>query len=155
MELLYKEMSVFDAPKGSILVHACNCRGVWGSGVAAEFKKRFPAAFQQYLTVCLCNGFTILGNSFCWSDNGYQIGCLMTSRDFGARVDPPDAIIESTRKALNSLFQQKPLQKDAQVFSPMFNSGLFQVPWKHTEALLKDELVQHPGVCWTVCKLKT
>jgi hypothetical protein len=30
----YHKMSLFDVPTGSVLVHAVNNQGVWGSGIA-------------------------------------------------------------------------------------------------------------------------
>ncbi|MCJ1230561.1 ADP-ribose 1''-phosphate phosphatase [Toensbergia leucococca] len=47
------EASIFSAPSHSILIHACNTKGVWGSGVALEFKNRYPAAYASYRTHCL------------------------------------------------------------------------------------------------------
>ncbi|KAK4904538.1 ADP-ribose 1''-phosphate phosphatase, partial [Elasticomyces elasticus] len=32
--------SLFDSPDGSALIHACNCMGVWGSGIANDFRER-------------------------------------------------------------------------------------------------------------------
>lgn len=34
------------------LVNTVNCVGVMGKGVAAEFKKRFPAMFEDYVRRC-------------------------------------------------------------------------------------------------------
>jgi O-acetyl-ADP-ribose deacetylase (regulator of RNase III) len=34
------------------LVNTVNCVGVMGKGVALEFKKRFPALFDDYLERC-------------------------------------------------------------------------------------------------------
>ena len=52
-QLEYVKGSVFDAPKGVILAHACNAQGSWGSGVALEFKKRFPDAYAYYHKTCV------------------------------------------------------------------------------------------------------
>lgn len=52
MEIKYIKGSLFDAPEGYILTHACNAQGVWGSGIAKEFKKRKPLAFKNYNLFC-------------------------------------------------------------------------------------------------------
>lgn len=39
--------NLFDS-KANIICHQCNCRGVMGSGVAAEVKKRYPHVFNSY-----------------------------------------------------------------------------------------------------------
>lgn len=40
--------NIFDS-NAHIICHQCNCKGVMGSGVAAEVKKRYPHVFQAYL----------------------------------------------------------------------------------------------------------
>jgi len=44
--------SLFTAPEGSIIIHACNTKGVWGSGIAAAFAKIFPDARNVYAKAC-------------------------------------------------------------------------------------------------------
>ena len=38
--------------KAQTLVNTVNCVGVMGKGVALEFKKRFPAMFEDYVARC-------------------------------------------------------------------------------------------------------
>ena len=46
--------SIFDTlPPYSILVHQCNALGVMGAGLAAEVKKRWPAAYEKYHEACV------------------------------------------------------------------------------------------------------
>lgn len=142
-------MNLFDAPRGSVLIHACNCRGVWGSGVAREMKKRFLSAYHAYQSACLQAGN--LGNAFLWDDNEYRIGCLMTSDGYGVDVDDPDHIVAATDASLWKLFPL--LGHSTEVFSPKFNSGLFRVPWERTEEILKFHLTQNPKINWTICEL--
>ncbi|KAJ5458662.1 hypothetical protein N7475_010050 [Penicillium sp. IBT 31633x] len=44
---------LFDAPNGAALIHACNCQGAWGAGIAREFRNRYPAAYEIYRKHCL------------------------------------------------------------------------------------------------------
>lgn len=143
--------SLFDAPKGSILVHACNAQGVWGSGIAKEFKKRFPESFQFYHE--LCNDFKsdLLGTTIiCPEENGYVVACLMTSNNYGDFKDPPSEILINTRLALPSLLQEK----NRQIFSCKINAGLFNVPWESTQIIIED-IIAESGYTdpWTVCEL--
>ncbi|KAL2413644.1 hypothetical protein ABEF95_003578 [Exophiala dermatitidis] len=46
------EGDIFDAPDRAVLIHAVNCLGVWGNGIAAQFKKAFPAAYAVYRSHC-------------------------------------------------------------------------------------------------------
>ncbi|KAJ9614761.1 ADP-ribose 1''-phosphate phosphatase [Knufia peltigerae] len=43
---------IFDAPDRAVIVHAVNCQGVWGYGVAAHLKKRLPHAYIVYQAYC-------------------------------------------------------------------------------------------------------
>lgn len=150
--LTYEKRDVFSAPPGSILVHACNCRGVWGSGVAAGFKSRFLSAYRAYQAACLCAKDTALGDAFLWGDNDFEIGCLMTSRGYGADVDPPGKILESTALAVAELLRQID-GRTVEVYSPKINSGLFKVEWSRTEAVLLDQLKNYPNIKWIVCEV--
>jgi len=37
--------------------HGCNCRGSMGAGIAAQIKKRYPAAFEEYRAACAAGTF--------------------------------------------------------------------------------------------------
>ncbi|KAG5300434.1 ADP-ribose 1''-phosphate phosphatase [Histoplasma ohiense] len=43
---------LFDAPEGAALIHACNCQGSWGKGIAATFKEKYPAAYRIFRSHC-------------------------------------------------------------------------------------------------------
>ena len=43
----YVQGSIFDS-KMQTLVNPVNCAGVMGKGLAAEFKRRYPAMFPEY-----------------------------------------------------------------------------------------------------------
>ncbi|PGG99706.1 ADP-ribose 1''-phosphate phosphatase [Blastomyces parvus] len=46
------EGDLFDAPEGTALIHACNCQGSWGKGIAKAFKEKYPAAYQIFRAHC-------------------------------------------------------------------------------------------------------
>lgn len=143
----------------NILVHACNCKGSWGAGVAAKFRQEYPQCYkvhQQY-----CNQFShessqLLGTSQIMdsvpSEPGHKssgpslIVCLFTSDFFGNRKLDPADIVNYTKLSLYDL-QTKLNQyhnysqldtKDGKIVlnMPKINAGLFGVPWPHTEAVL-------------------
>ncbi|KAJ5746952.1 uncharacterized protein N7511_008648 [Penicillium nucicola] len=43
---------LFTAPDDSALIHACNCEGVWGAGIARTFRYNYPAAYEIYRSHC-------------------------------------------------------------------------------------------------------
>lgn len=137
-------MSLFEAPGGSLLVHACNAKGVWGSGIAKEFKERFPTAYKRYNQ--FCQNKNPLGAGQLFEDNGYFIGCLITSSGFANSLDSKDAILVHTTLALKDLMSFQEMN----IYSNKFNSGLFKVPWEETEKILKV-FVERYDLNWTVC----
>jgi ADP-ribose 1''-phosphate phosphatase len=67
--------------KNILLVHACNCIGSWGAGIAYQFKKRYPIAYDIYHKHCIPNGTVknILGSCLIippYDDKHQQIYCL-------------------------------------------------------------------------------
>lgn len=152
----YEKRSLFDVEGNAILVHATNCRGVMGSGIAKEFHQRFPSAVKLYSENCKKLGDKLVGTAVIYPTNQLDkvMGCLFTSRGYGKFVDSPDKILASTQKALVSFFKfldQSEILVDHKIYSNKFNSGLFNVPWEKTEALIKAELLKHPGITWTIC----
>lgn len=146
----YKKISLFDAPKGSILVHACNAQGIWGSGIAKDFKSEFPKSFEQYNKYCTNNlPYHTSGTALVTEEeNNYRVGCLITSSDFGGRLNAEKLILDNTKHALEKLAQTHP---NSQVYySNKFNSGFFKVPWEQTEKLIKDFVKKH-NKTWIIC----
>lgn len=158
----YRKMSLFDAPKGSLLVHACNCHGVWGGGIALEFAKRYPGAFKSYQAVCEMaermskEGWkNNLPGKGIWIPDGNEesegwIGCLFTSEGFGNTKDSTKEILFHTTLAVYDLlkcYHELHFQGET-IYSNKFNSGLFGVPWEETEYIL-EKLTD--DVNWVVC----
>lgn len=131
--IFYKKGSLFEAPKHSILVHACNAQGVWGSGIAKAFHERFPESFKLYQTnASIGNGFVLP------LENDYQVGCLVTSKNYGKRKDSKEVILQNTRTALVKLLTE---YKFSSIHSCKFNAGLFGVPWKDTERVMMNAMM--------------
>ena len=149
----------------AILAHACNCRGSWGAGVAAIFKRQFPSTYKLYVEHCkkyASNPSGLLGSTYLIksesSDPGNSgrhnvayVACMFTSDAFGRRKNGPDDIVENTDKLMSHLESQlaelsrtEPIEEQecAHVVNmPKINAGLFNVPWEETETVLKKHLV--------------
>lgn len=134
--IYYHPGSLFSAPKGAILAHACNAQGVWGRGIALEFKQRFPDAYREYTAAC--DALNITGYASIFKDGDYYVGCLYTSRYYS----PPDdraKILHHTATALVWLkehYETLPAPLPM-VCSNKFNSGLFKVPWQDTVEVIE------------------
>jgi len=141
--IVYHKGSLWDAPKDSVFAHACNCKGVWGSGIAVEFKERFPGAFSVYETLCRQAPrrpvLGTIGAKPTRGDASYMVGddgavvCLFTSEGYGPDVDDVPTIVDSTRRAI-----AKAVRYGVDLTMPKINSGKFGVPWELTEAVLNE-----------------
>ncbi|PYH75009.1 MIF domain protein [Aspergillus vadensis CBS 113365] len=131
--LLEIQGSLFDAPEGAALIHACNCRGTWGKGIARVFRSNYPAAYEVYRSHCRQFSSKPRYNSITTSDGTrrarlpegtalmippqkrdhendcrkrHWIICLFTSRGLGRMVSPENIVLENTELAIADMKRQ-------------------------------------------------
>lgn len=156
--LMYEKMSVFNAPKDTILAQACNSHGIWGAGIAVAFKSKFPLAYASYNSYCMDmllqkpNKGAAGKCLVTFEESGHYVACLMTSFGYGQMKDHRDKIIAQTYLALDDFFNEynRLGLNGTAIYSNKFNSGLFNVPWEETEKAIKYFVELH-GVSWIVC----
>jgi ADP-ribose 1''-phosphate phosphatase len=152
LALTYHTGDIFDAPPQTLLIHACNTQGVWGSGIAKAFKDDYPNAYTIYRDFCTkehllksCPVPTGTALLIPPVDDGTQhwIGCLFTSAKYGKGKDKADVIVEDTKPAMEMLFE---LVKMAGWIEAVrmcrINSGKFGVAWERTESVLEGIVVR-------------
>ena len=162
--LTHHQADLFTAPPLTLVCHATNAQGTWGAGIAAAFKKHYPAAFKMYATHCAkwpthtLLGTTLLippqNNSFSKAEReaNHWIGCLFTSERKGKGKGSKESILEATGDAVRDLVRRvKDVNDDAagskgggsnrtaiaSVRMCKINSGLFGVPWGSTCAVVE------------------
>lgn len=160
------EGDIFDAHSSAVVVHACNCQGSWGAGIAKAFRKNYPKAYPIYADHCTKHGSSLLGTALLIPSQAARypaIGCLFTSRGKGRTKDTPSTILDATRTSMEDLLMQidacnKKSKSDdfyarsgreskhvensyAKEISEFrickINSGLFAVPWEDTKKILE------------------
>ena len=161
--IIIKNMSLFDAPKESVIIHACNSQGVWGSGIAKEFKARYPHSFEFYSGFCKAQNEergTACGKADLSSfeaSEPHWVGWIVTSHNYGALKDSPEQIKVNTTLALRELCHKiymahpKDTNPTIEIYSNKFNSGLFAVPWEDSELILETVLRDFKRIQWIVC----
>lgn len=161
----HQKISLFDVPKGEIIVHACNSQGVWGSGIAKPFKEKYPESFKDYNkfvlnlneergTACGRGGLS----SHVFSED-HWVGWIVTSHNYSSLKDSPDLIKIQTTLALRDfctkVYRSCPsegkINHPITVYSNKFNSGLFNVPWADSELILNTVLKDFKRINWVVC----
>jgi len=143
--------NIFKAPPGSVLIHSCNCLGIWGKGIAEAFRKEYPAAFKVYKNHCDraekpadLRGTALLippcGGTV-EKTKGHFIGCLFTSLHHGFRKCNPPKILEATgtsmTELLNQIAEMAKMNEITEIRMPQINSGLFAVPWEDTKNVIQ------------------
>ncbi|EMC91723.1 hypothetical protein BAUCODRAFT_43663, partial [Baudoinia panamericana UAMH 10762] len=162
LKLIEESGDIFDAPPNALLIHACNCQGSWGAGIAKAFKDSYGDAYHDYVDHCNENkaesliGTALLippaatalkpSNNKSSPERKHFVGCLFTSRFYGKRKDSPTKILDVSGPAMEDLLSQvdawnakaKPDSRIGEVRMCKINSGLFAVPWPKTKAVLKS-----------------
>lgn len=85
--LTYKTGDLFTSSKVAI-GHGVNCEGKMGSGIAVDFKRRFPLNYDAYRSVCLQNKLKP-GMVFPFRENGHLILNIASQQKTGndAKLD--------------------------------------------------------------------
>lgn len=131
IELIVKKGNLFDALNHKdLFVHACNGQGVWGSGIAVGFREGFPNAYELYK-----HSPNRSGDGYIIYEN-CMIGCLITSKNYGKKKDPPSLILKNTELAIRNMLTDN-VEGDIIIHSPKINAGLFEVPWQKTKKVIK------------------
>lgn len=163
----HKKMSLFDAPKESVIVHACNSQGVWGSGIAKAFKENYSHSYADYNRFCqLANEErgTATGRASLSSfheSEPHWVGWIVTSHNYGTLKDVPEQIKINTTLALDEfckkVYSAHPRDQypTVEVYSNKFNSGLFGVQWEDSELILSAVLRDYKRINWVVCDPET
>lgn len=161
--ITYKKMSLFDAPNESVIIHACNSQGVWGSGIAKAFKEKYPHSYVDYNKFCLnanAERGTACGRaslSTFHDSEPHWVGWIVTSHNYASLKDSPELIKINTTLALQELCKKiymghpKDEHPTIDVYSNKFNSGLFNVPWEDSELILQTVLRDFKRINWVVC----
>jgi len=130
MKLDYKRGNLFkDINSEVVYLHACNAQGQWGAGIATQFKKIFPKSFVAH-TKKINNP----GDGYVLNCGGYKVACLITSKYYGQRKDPPKKILVQTYMAILDMLEELP--EGSIIYSPKINSGYFATPWSATEKVI-------------------
>lgn len=153
LHVIDKIGDLFNAPDNTVLIHACNCMGSWGAGIAAAFKQKYPNAYKIHNAYCkskkpesLIDTAQLIPPS---EKHGrkHWVGCLFTSVRFGRRRDSPERILKATVPAMEALMKQIKDQMGkgkeiGEIRMCQINSGLFAVPWEKSRDAIETIEVQ-------------
>lgn len=126
--------SLFDAPEGVMIGHGCNMKGFMGSGIAVQFKKRWPDMYQEYKE--LCQSYPAyrpkLGEVFFWqAEDGRRIANIFSQNDMGPNADFA-AIFGGVYVALRAT------GKNGTLAIPRIGCGIGGQDWEKVKPMLKS-----------------
>lgn len=155
IQVIERTGDLFDAPPGSVLIHACNCIASWGAGIAAQFKKRYPIAHKIHqdhsrrYTPAMLLGTALLIPPSEKSGPEHWVGCLFTSKGVGGRKDDKKSILNSTRSAMIELLKEITREGPDMIkgiYMCKINSGLFNIPWTDSKRVVQEIGVDMKGM---------
>lgn len=149
VKIIYNKGSLFkEMNPNFIYVHANNSQGNWGKGIALEFSKRFPLAYENHKALK-----NIPGMGYILDDGGFKVGCLITSKGYGKYKDNSKEILLNTYFSIIDLLD-KTNDDLILIKSPKINSGLFDVPWKFTEKIIAKACAKtNKNIEWHIWEL--
>ncbi|MCX5604434.1 macro domain-containing protein [Streptomyces phaeochromogenes] len=139
MTLEYRIGDLFTAEDVDALAHGCNCAGAMGRGIAVEFKRRWPAMYDEYRTRCHDGRFRP-GDIFPWTTPGgtviYNLGTQAHWRT-GAEL----SFVEASVRAMVSHATEHGVRKIAM---PRIAAGLGGLDWAEVESAITPLISRQP-----------
>lgn len=140
-----------ERPPGSYLAHACNAKGKWGAGIAADLSNKYPMSFYEYKAYCKLMGDLGVGTTYISTE---KIICLIASNGYGKDKDPPFRILNQMAEAMDAMFERILHKHDIlDIHSPRMGSGHFGVRWEETAKLIEHYMAMYDWISWTVWDL--
>ena len=127
--------NLFDS-KAPVWVNAVNGQGVMGAGIAIEFKKRFPAMFEDYKARCK-RGEIHLGVVTHFVEGERTIVNVPTKfhwRD--------DSTVEGVERGVKALVVEARRHGWKHIALCALGCGLGGIPWVDMRGVLRDQLLQ-------------
>lgn len=123
-----------------VIMHGCNARGGFNSGVAGEIRKQYPKAYEVYKEAHN-NGLLELGRIFYAVDNGKLIINAITQKNYGRDKN----IVYCDYRAIEEvMFRCNEFCNNIYPFDnvamPMIGAGLANGDWDIISKIIEKEL---------------
>jgi O-acetyl-ADP-ribose deacetylase (regulator of RNase III) len=146
MGIVYKAGDLFAADE-RVLVHGCNARGAFDSGVAGQMRRRYPRTYQTYLLAFRTAGLHLGEVIWTQAEDGRLIGNAITQADYGSDRNRVYADYEAIRWAMQEVNLHVAGQYD-RVGMPTIGAGLANGSWSVISRIIEDEATQFTPVVY-------
>ena len=144
--ITYLEGDLFSSP-AQTLVNTVNTVGVMGKGIALEFKKRYPAMYEQYKKYCDDKSLTI-GKLMLWRDEPDHWLLMFPTKTTWRK--PSDlSYIEAGLKKFVATYSDKGITSAA---LPRLGCGNGGLNWKDLKPLMEQYLEPLSIPCYVYLK---
>lgn len=132
--------------KAQALAHGCNCQGVMGAGVAVEFRKRYPAMYEEYHRRCKAKPRLFNpGEVMFWkSETSPHVFNLATQEDTLMRR----ATYPALEKALTLMQQIADQEAITSIAMPRIGAGLGRLDWNKVHPILTNSFENWSGILY-------
>jgi O-acetyl-ADP-ribose deacetylase (regulator of RNase III) len=138
MEIIYKTGDLLQATE-KYIIHGCNAKGGFGSGVAGLIREKFPEAYTVYNTAHRVHDLG-LGKIF-WADCGTVIiGNCITQQDYGRdplKVYVSYAAIQTVMGRINDMLTDSD-DRGLRIAMPLIGAGLANGSWSLISKIIEE-----------------
>jgi O-acetyl-ADP-ribose deacetylase (regulator of RNase III) len=113
--------------------HGCNCAGAMGAGIAVEFKRRFPAMYQEYRRRCRQGSFR-LGDIFVWDEQPDLVVYNLATQS----VPRPSATLKAIDASVRAALDDAERRGLPRLGVPRIGAGLGGLSWADVAATLRQ-----------------
>lgn len=153
MKIIYKKGNLITASE-NVIIHGCNNRGVMGSGVAREIRRKFPEAYFAYKN--LFKDFGLELGEIIWIFNSHHgcrwIGNCITQDGYGKdgkKYVCYDAIRKCMREINNSShFKQSHVNGLVEIAMPKIGAGLGGGDWNIISEIIEEESLKFQPIVY-------
>jgi O-acetyl-ADP-ribose deacetylase (regulator of RNase III) len=113
-----------------VMVHGCNAQGVMGSGIAAQVRELFPAAYEVYRRVFEQSGLDLGEVIYHVTDDRKVIANAITQQFFGSDPRTRYASYDAIDDAFKNIFDMcAKFDVKGKVLIPKIGAGLGNAHW--------------------------
>ena len=123
---------LFGANGFSAIAHACDCSGSMSKGLAAQFRRRWPALFEEYRIQCQ-QGELRPGDVLVWNEPRLVIFNLAIQKSRKHNADP-----HMLRKVLRRMVALAEARHLPNVGVSRIGSGAGRLHWSEVKAVVQD-----------------
>ncbi len=132
MPTTFLKGDIFGTPDVRAYAHGSNLAGHMDSGIAAQFKKRWPAMFEEYAARCTDRRFQ-LGDVLVWADDTHTVYTLGIQQHWKTRPK-----LAAFSRALERTIELASVAGVTKLGLPRIGAGVGGLDWARVRKVLSE-----------------